>query len=173
MLEEPLSILITDDIRMNRIMLKRRLQKCIAPNCIIQEAATGEEALQLCASGEAFDIIIMDQYMEEAGGLLLGTDAIIAMRRTKLQSLIIGYPGMTWTICFGPLERTLFGKSPFQAMWKSYINYVRTWRNDQELYKEREKFGTYQADRSNIFSIFVSKLEEVKGRISSRADSKK
>ena len=115
MLEEPLSILITDDIRMNRIMLKRRLQKCIAPNCIIQEAATGEEALQLCASGESFDIIIMDQYMEEAGGLLLGTDAIIAMRRTKLQSLIIGGSGNDLDHLFRSAGADIIWKKPIPS----------------------------------------------------------
>jgi len=114
-LEEPLSILIVDDIKMNRMMLKRRTQKGIAPNATIVEACTGEEALQICAGNApihdsntattdgavdntanptSFDVIIVDQYMSEAGGVLLGTDTVIALRRMGvLDSLIIGCSG--------------------------------------------------------------------------------
>jgi signal transduction histidine kinase len=70
---EPLSILIVDDIKINRAMLKRRFIKTIAPNCAVTEAATGEEALSICER-ESFDVIILDQYMEGAGGVLVGTD---------------------------------------------------------------------------------------------------
>lgn len=64
-IEEPLSILIIDDIKMNRMMLKRRIVKGIAPNAIIKEAATGEAALEICG-GKSFDVVVVDQYMEEA-----------------------------------------------------------------------------------------------------------
>jgi len=102
LIQQALSILIVDDIQMNRTMLKRRFQKCIAPNCIITEASSGEEALKLvggnslCNSTEpasCFDIIIQDQYLEEAGGVMVGTDVITAMRRAKVDSIIIGYSG--------------------------------------------------------------------------------
>jgi hypothetical protein len=63
-IEAPLKILITDDIKMNHSMLKRRFQKAIAPNCIIGEATTGEEALQICEK-ERFDVILVNQHMEE------------------------------------------------------------------------------------------------------------
>ena len=87
-IETPLSILIVDDVRMNRAMFGRRIKKSVAPNCEITEAATGEEAIDLCAQGK-FDIIIMDQYMEEAGGVMVGTDAVFAMRRMRIESVII------------------------------------------------------------------------------------
>lgn len=108
---EPLSILVVDDIKMNRAILKKRIQKCIAPNSTVQEATTGEQALIICCGGnddgsdvdyhdsqdsrrrQAFDIIIVDQYMEDAGGILIGTDVVIAMRRSKLDSVIIGNSG--------------------------------------------------------------------------------
>jgi hypothetical protein len=63
-IEAPLRILVTDDIKMNRSMLKRRFQKAVAPNCVIVEAATGEEALQICET-ERFDVILVDHHMEE------------------------------------------------------------------------------------------------------------
>ena len=132
---EEMSFLIVDDIKMNRLMLKRRLQKAIALNCTVYEAASGEEALELLAgdrdchgdsSGRScsaakdettgrlavtvaddveqqlqpqecpprrFDVIIVDQYMEESGGVMLGTDTVFAMRRMKVDSLIIGCSG--------------------------------------------------------------------------------
>jgi polar amino acid transport system substrate-binding protein/two-component system sensor histidine kinase EvgS len=91
-IEEPIDILIIDDIKMNRSMLQRRIEKAIAPNASIVMAETGEEALKICKE-KPFDIVICDQYMEETGGVLLGTDVIVAMRRNKSNSFIIGCSG--------------------------------------------------------------------------------
>lgn len=92
LIEEPLSILIVDDSKINREMLKRRFQKGIAPNCIVTDAINGEQALEICEE-ETFDIIVVDQYMEETGGVMVGTDAIIAMRRLGVKSVIVGCSG--------------------------------------------------------------------------------
>jgi len=91
-IEEAIRVLIIDDIRMNRSMLQRRINKAIAPNAICTMAETGEEALEICQEQE-FDFIVCDQYMEEAGGVLVGTDVIIALRRNKNESFIIGCSG--------------------------------------------------------------------------------
>jgi len=91
-LEEPISILIIDDVAMNRSMLRRRITRGIAPNAIITEACSGEEALVIVGN-EEFDVIIVDQYMEESGGVMVGTDVVFAMRRMKLDSIIIGCSG--------------------------------------------------------------------------------
>jgi CheY-like chemotaxis protein/two-component sensor histidine kinase len=92
LIQEPLRFLIVDDVKMNRIMLRRRIQKSIAPNCAVSEAPTGEEALQICGK-EQFDVIIVDQYMEEAGGVMVGTDVVYAMRRMRIDAIIIGCSG--------------------------------------------------------------------------------
>jgi CheY-like chemotaxis protein/two-component sensor histidine kinase len=92
LIEKPLRILIIDDVKMNRMMLTRRIKKKIAPNCTITEACTGEEALEICGH-DKFDIIIVDQYMEEAGGVMVGTDVVYAMRRMRIDSIIIGCSG--------------------------------------------------------------------------------
>jgi len=92
LIQEPISCLIIDDIKMNRTMLKRRFKKGIAPNCTIREAATGEEALLICGK-EKFDVIVVDQFMEGAGGVMVGTDVIFAMRRMRIDSIIIGCSG--------------------------------------------------------------------------------
>ena len=91
---ETLKILIVDDIKMNRKMVTRRFKK-IAPNCIMSEACTGEVALDICEK-ERFDILIIDNYMEGAGGVIHGTDVVRTMRRlnfTSMGCLIIGCSG--------------------------------------------------------------------------------
>ena len=89
---EPISILVIDDIKMNRTMVKRRILKGIAPNARIREAATGEEALLICGT-ERFDVMIVDQFMESAGGVMVGTDVVFAMRRMRIDSVLIGCSG--------------------------------------------------------------------------------
>jgi CheY-like chemotaxis protein len=98
-IQDALSILLVDDISMNRSMLKRRLQKGIAPNSAVTEAVNGEQALAICET-QQFDVIVMDQYMEESGGVMVGTDAIYALRRQQIGgtvqrslTLIIGCSG--------------------------------------------------------------------------------
>jgi hypothetical protein len=70
--DENLRFLIIDDVKMNRMMLSRRIQKGIAPNAVIKEAATGEEALVICGN-EKFDVIVVDQFMEEVSLLFCFT----------------------------------------------------------------------------------------------------
>lgn len=91
-IEEALSFLIIDDLSMNRTMLKRRLSRKIAPNCTITEACNGEEALEICAE-QTFDVIVVDQYMEEAGGVMHGTQVVRELRRMKVDAIIIGSSG--------------------------------------------------------------------------------
>mmetsp|Transcript_22473 Transcript_22473/g.50161 ORF Transcript_22473/g.50161 Transcript_22473/m.50161 type:complete len:781 (-) Transcript_22473:2059-4401(-) len=91
-IQEPISVLIIDDIKMNRTMMRRRIKKGIAPNARIQEAATGEEALLICGK-DKFDVMIVDQFMEEAGGVMVGTDVVFAMRRMRIDSILIGCSG--------------------------------------------------------------------------------
>jgi PAS domain S-box-containing protein len=92
MIDEQITFLLIDDVRMNRTMFRRRINKGIAPNAVITEASTGEEALEICKN-KTFDFIIVDQHMEEAGGLLLGTETVVTMRQRKIASFIIGCSG--------------------------------------------------------------------------------
>mmetsp|Transcript_10740 Transcript_10740/g.25976 ORF Transcript_10740/g.25976 Transcript_10740/m.25976 type:complete len:855 (-) Transcript_10740:65-2629(-) len=92
LIEDEISLLIIDDVRVNRSMFRRRVAKRIAPKAKITEAATGEAALELCKQ-KKFDVILVDQHMEEAGGVLLGTETVVAMRRRKLDSVIVGCSG--------------------------------------------------------------------------------
>jgi len=110
-IQESLHILVVDDIKMNRTMLKQRFKKGVAPNCAITEASTGEVALQLCER-DTFDVIIMDQYMEEAGGAMLGTDTVIALKRLGVSSLIIGCSGNDMEKAFLDAGATHVWKKP-------------------------------------------------------------
>lgn len=92
MIDQHVRWLIVDDSKMNRLMLKRRIQTKICTDSSVKEASSGEEALEICKS-ETFDVIVVDQYMEEAGGVLLGTDCVFAMRRAGLKAVIIGCSG--------------------------------------------------------------------------------
>ena len=86
-------------------MVQRRILKNIAPNAIIEQAVNGEEAMEIIrlrtearttnpSFQPMFDVIIMDQYMGDSGGVMLGSDTIIAMRRDyKVDSWIIGCSG--------------------------------------------------------------------------------
>jgi two-component system sensor histidine kinase/response regulator len=91
-IESEVSFLIVDDVKMNRMMLARRIKMGIAPNATVKEASTGEEALLICGT-EKFDVIVVDQYMEEAGGVMVGTDVVFAMRRMRIDSIVIGCSG--------------------------------------------------------------------------------
>eukprot|EP00978_Attheya_sp_CCMP212_P016854 scaffold44492_cov56-Attheya_sp.AAC.2 len=109
LMQQPISILIIDDVKMNRLMLSRRLKKGVAPNSSIMEACTGEEGLSICANN-TFDVIIVDQYMEEAGGVMVGTDVVFAMRRKRIDSIIIG--------CSGNDMDDLFQEAGADWVWK-------------------------------------------------------
>jgi CheY-like chemotaxis protein len=111
-IEKEVKFLIIDDIKMNRMMLKRRIKGGIAPNALITEAATGEEALEICKN-KTFDVIVVDQYMEEAGGIMVGTDVVYAMRRSKIDSIIIG--------CSGNDIDELFADAGTDWVWKKPI----------------------------------------------------
>jgi len=112
-IQEEITILIVDDIKMNRLMLNRRIKKGVAPNATIVEAETGEAALKIVESGDQnFQVIVMDQYMESAGGALLGTDAVIAMRRMGIKSMIIGCSGNDIDAAFREAGADLVWKKP-------------------------------------------------------------
>lgn len=137
-IQEEVSILIVDDIRMNRMMLKRRILKAIAVKAKISEVSTGEEALELCKR-DSFDVIIMDQYMEGAGGVLLGTDTIIALKRMNVASLLIGCSGNNIAKEFKDAGAEHCWMKPLPSN-EIIIQQLRTWL-DQENLKNPRRFG--------------------------------
>lgn len=90
-LPDIMKVLVVDDDKITRKMFARGVKK-IVPQWIIQEAASGEEALEVLASNEAncFDLIFMDHYMGTDNKLLLGSDAVAEARKRGIQSKICG-----------------------------------------------------------------------------------
>jgi len=82
------SILLVDDSRILRKQASRAIQR-ILPEAEIQEAASGETALQ-AVDEMNFDVIFMDQYMESVEQSLLGTETVRAMRVKGVTSKICG-----------------------------------------------------------------------------------
>lgn len=87
-LPEELSVLLVDDDAVLRKLFVRAVKKA-RPNWAIQEAASGEKALQLCET-EKFDLIFLDQYMASVEKQLLGTETATAMRSRGVKSIICG-----------------------------------------------------------------------------------
>ena len=48
--------------------------------------------MKICENA-TFDVIIVDQYMEEAGGVLVGTEVVLKMRQMGVTAVIIGCSG--------------------------------------------------------------------------------
>jgi CheY-like chemotaxis protein len=140
-LEEPLKILLVDDIKMNRVMLKRRLIKYIAPCSEIVESSTGEDALATCKKS-TFDVIIMDQYMEESGGVLVGTDVIIALRRMKVPSVIIGCSGNDLSLEFTRSGADIVWRKPLP----SNAEIIRQLRDSLQQREQTSLRSSYKGD---------------------------
>jgi len=104
-------------------MLTRRIQKCTAPNADVSEEA--EEALAICDAGDSFDVMIIDQFMEEAGGLLVGTDVIARMRHIKEDSPIIGCSGNDLASTF----YATYGTNLCLPIWASSGKFVSAWQH--------------------------------------------
>jgi CheY-like chemotaxis protein len=152
-IKEPISFLIIDDIKMNRMMLKRRIVKGIAPNAVVKEATTGESALEICGK-QKFDVIVVDQYMEEAvskgflmhfsfdtafshivffslqGGVMVGTDAVFAMRRMRIDSVIIGCSGNDMGTQFSEAGADWVWQKPMPSN-KKIIQEIRSLLNER------------------------------------------
>ena len=81
-----LSILIVDDLKVQRLLLRKRMAQ-LFPDCRLVEAASAEEALSAALEPSPsderpplrYDLIIMDEEM----GAMLGSEAINAMRRAE------------------------------------------------------------------------------------------
>ena len=87
-LPDDITVLFVDDDAVLRKLFVRAVKK-VAPNWKIQQASSGEAALQLCDSN-SFDVIFMDQYMASANKQLLGTETVAEMRSKCVRSVICG-----------------------------------------------------------------------------------
>lgn len=75
-------VLVADDSRANRKLLRAALERHCSATWAVREASSAEEAIALCEA-EAFDLVVMDE--EFAPGEMRGTEALVAIRKHEAQ----------------------------------------------------------------------------------------
>ena len=93
-----LEILLVDDVQCLRQAQKSHLKKLATQwdgQFVFCEVATGEECIsEVTSRGNAPPhMIIIDQYMHDAGGSLLGSEAVCQLRQMGFKGLVIGCSG--------------------------------------------------------------------------------
>ena len=87
----------------------QHLKKNIKPNAIITKACNGEESLDIVAK-QQFDIIVADQYIEDSGGVMVGTETVVEMRKMGIDSIIIE--------CSGNDTDEIFKEAGTKCVWR-------------------------------------------------------
>ena len=112
-----LAVLLVDDSKAATKLLRRRIEMCSdrAKSWDFSVVAqTGEEALALCRANKgAFDVVVMDQNMQAAGGVLLGHETIRLLREElhMHRTIMIGCSGNADTC------EPLFLEAGADGMW--------------------------------------------------------
>ena len=96
-----MKILLIDDCLPSSNLLQRRLERAVGPlqSLVVQSVLTGEDALRLLEQSHSdekdFDVVVIDQNMHSAGGVLLGHEVVRQIRgRLNLQrTVVIGCTG--------------------------------------------------------------------------------
>ena len=76
-----LRVLVVDDVKMNQKMLTRRFSQGVFKD--LDVADNGEQALEKIDGNDEFDLIIMDENMQETGGVLLGSETTVLIRKRE------------------------------------------------------------------------------------------
>jgi CheY-like chemotaxis protein len=82
---------------MNQMILRAKLEKLhsdVVVTCTV--AQTAEEALEMIAA-TAFDVVVMDQHLEETNGVLTGAQATRQLRDQGCNTPIIMCSGQFWS----------------------------------------------------------------------------
>jgi CheY-like chemotaxis protein len=120
-----LNILFVDDDRILRKLGVRTLAKLV-PSWNVQEASSGETALQLLKT-ESFDIIFMDQYMASSSGQALkGTETIRALRAEGVTSIVCGLSANNLEANFKDAGANDFILKPFPCKKDELIPVLRS-----------------------------------------------
>jgi len=146
-----LLVLVVDDSEMNRKLLKRKLTT--GPfgklNWAIDLATTGEETLKKCGEedGKEYAVIIIDEFMAEAGGTLLGTEVTKLLRQRKRYeaTVIVGCTGnctdedRSKSLLAG---QDIFWGKPVPASHKALDDITRAWSGKRQTESRGEGFRT-------------------------------
>ena len=89
-LPESMNILVVDDDKITRKMFTRSVKK-VAPKWNVQDAESGEKALELLFETDTkFDLIFMDHYMGTSSDQLLGSDTVVELRKRGIECVVCG-----------------------------------------------------------------------------------
>lgn len=84
-------VLNADDQQFNRVIMRRKLQSISSSMNLeweIEEMETGEEVLAcMKRNPAAYDVILLDEHFDNAGGVLKGTDVIAELKRSGIARL--------------------------------------------------------------------------------------
>ena len=112
-------MLVVDDVKMNQKVLTRRFSQGVFKDLdwTVDVADNGENALEKLDGNDEFDLIIMDENMQEAGGVLLGSETTALIRKRERADahkvLIIANSGN----CTGA-DREMGRKSGQDGFWE-------------------------------------------------------
>ena len=95
-------VLVADDIKLNRALLKRAFTKQFGADWTVQEAATAEDALGALQHGGPFDLLVMDEIFSDMNrSLARGSEAVQQLRQREAAD---GRPRLTVISCTGNAE---------------------------------------------------------------------
>ena len=78
------NVLVADDMRLNRRLLRRAFESEFGASWTVKEAATAEEALASLVAGHDFHLLVMDEVFSDMDmGLMRGSAAIQLLRRRE------------------------------------------------------------------------------------------
>ncbi|KAK3243480.1 hypothetical protein CYMTET_46868 [Cymbomonas tetramitiformis] len=84
-------VLNADDQQFNRVLMRRKLQSISSSMNLeweIEDMETGEEVLAcMKINPAAYDVILLDEHFDNAGGVLKGTDVIAELKRSGIARL--------------------------------------------------------------------------------------
>lgn len=90
-LPEGLRVLVSDDVKTNRKLLRAAFERHCAASWSVSEARNGEEAVAMCEA-TPFDLVVMDEVFEVQGSadgpdqrLMRGSEAIAQIRRGEAE----------------------------------------------------------------------------------------
>lgn len=78
------NVLVADDMRLNRQLLRRAFETEFGANWTVREAATAEEAIALLVGGHGFHLLVMDEVFSDMDvGVMRGSAAIQLLRQRE------------------------------------------------------------------------------------------
>ena len=96
--EAGLSVLVADDVLLNRRVLRRAFTTHFGAGWTVQEASTAEEALAALATGHGHALLVIDEILSDERDALRGSEAVRLLREREAAE---GLPRLPIISCTG------------------------------------------------------------------------